>query len=564
MDALKGFAIKWREDEEVSLAGPWARVRRKRFLRQGFALERAPTLIEARRQFVTRRPNREIMRIGLAPTTATTPRRVTPPKETQQRQVDMADVRNFGGDIYAANDYADANGLPVYAPPGLPWVLPSTLKIRWGLIGGGRLGQWTTVGQTMFVPGTPGMNMIHLTGDGGQAILDNFCVEGENTAAVGMLYGDRKNAGGGQTVSRDIRVLHCKKGIVAATHQNAAWFNCASYYNAANWVFANGARNCNLYNCNAATYIHFEWDDANGPNPYYDEVAMGIPKEDTANILFTIDPTSPDYDGPDAFVTMNGNDHNTFFGGIYEGAQAGLKFTMENYDGPEPISSLATFYDCDMSNGTLIDNPRNKNIGVVHFDDGVSGVESQTSNYTKGNKGFIHFSGKPMFLGGNQSPGRGFTVPNNYKNLITLDSDLYEVGKAGQWDALREADVIMHPQTHVFKVTDKGYSGASNGVVFYPLNTQNVAPNDSLKFIGGPYGFNAVVMFTIKEIEGDNPVLVMIAQAGPPWERMFASVSVPDTYQYYVRYSGEDLFSLQLVTNENKSFSVVGITVNPI
>ena len=177
---------------------------------------------------------------------------------------------------------------------------------------------------------------------------------------------------------------------------------------------------------------------------------------------------------------------------------------------------------------------------------------------TIGTAGIVAFTGAPFFNGGNYLDNRGITVASNYASLFVIDSD-----KVFEPASYNGGSISINTTSK--SVTVNG-GGSSVGVAFSPIKIGNIVNNDSVNHVGKPAGFNAILTYTITEITGSNPVLIIQNMSGSPWRRTLAQVTTPGTYSIPIRFGEHALDRMGVIisANGNTSCTVKGVSFKAV
>ena len=442
-----------------------------------------------------------------------------------------------------AQTCANASKSKLVVPAGT-YKINSTIVVNTGILEG--VGSWTegsaTGASTVFLAGTAGMTMVSV---GFEGKIRNLGLQGNNIANIGFNVG-----GGARNHLEDVVVYRCKKAsYVLAKTQNSNFINCFSQYSVVGFTLANGARNNNFFGCTSAAF-----------SGGYNAAAIGVPWANTSSIQFVIDETDADYGG--SGVTSNGQDRNSFFGGIYEGTGNGIIVNnLSNFGGAQAANNM--FYGVEFDATTIINvtsTPYQANVGTLLMDSGYYGLDTQNSPFTIGTtgNGRITFTGEPFINGGNNVNNRGVTLDSNYTSLFLIDTDNYP----GTFSSSGGGSYAYNSATKELTVT-----GGNNvqGVGVAGPGRGNINNSTSGALMGYPTGFNVTLTFTIKTITGANPVLVYLNLNGSPFRRQIYSAATAGTYTVTFRLGGAenplDMFNVAFVNNNNTSFIVKGITM---
>jgi hypothetical protein len=426
---------------------------------------------------------------------------------------------------------AAAAGKSAYLPGG-NYLITSRLNLGSTTLTGEGVTVEGGMQRSLLVAGTQGMTMLYCTA---KSRVDNIGLQGDNLANIGI------KAASVRVSLSNIEVYRCRKtSYLLASTQNSTFTNCYSTYSTTAFTLANGARNNNFYNCTS-----------NNSSQYYDATAMGVPWSETKLIYYVIDTSDPDYG---TTVTQNGNDRNNWFGGIHERCGLGIKFeNRSGYTDSEAVNNQ--FYGVEFSCTRTLDTSASLRPGTLLLDSCCFILEGQSTPFSTGTKGFAHFQGECYFSGANDLNNRGISINSNYASLFVIDTDsTFSVSSSG--------GASITPDETTKSVTING-GGASTGAMFQPHQRGNVSNSATSAKVGRPAGFNAILTYTITQITGTNPVLVMISQDAAPWRRTVASPTQPGTYSVPVRIgeAPQDTFRVMVSANGNSSCTVKGVSM---
>jgi Endopolygalacturonase len=383
--------------------------------------------------------------------------------------------------------------------------------------------------------GTAGMTMLTC---GSKSRVENIGIQGANLANIGVkLTGVR-------VALTNLEVYRCRKtAYLLASTQNSTLTNCYATYSATAFTLANGARNNNFYNCTS-----------NNSQAYYDGTAIGVPWEDTRLIYYVIDTTDSDYGSS---VTKNGNDRNNWFGGIHERGPVAIVFeNLSGYSQAEAVNNQ--FYGVEFTCHQILDTENAQNVGRLTMDSCALQFLDQNTAFGRGVAGFVNFQGEPYFSGGNNVNNRGITQASNYVSLFVIDTDVsFRVGGSGSGTATTD-DV-----TREIVITGPT---STDGAMFSPIVRGNVANSASAARMGRPGGFTAMLAFTITEIDGANPVRVMLSLDKAPWRRTLGDFTATGTYTIPVRIGEhpDDTFRVIISPAGNASCTVKGVSMKAV
>ena len=418
--------------------------------------------------------------------------------------------------------------------PGGTYRINSTINL-----GGTTLtGEGTTVEggtpRSLLRAGTLGMTMLTC---GSKSNVRNIGLQGAYLANIGI-----KLSGARASLS-DIEIYRCRKtSYLLPSTQNSTLTNCYSAYSVTAFTLANGARNNNFFNCTANNMVQ-----------YYNESLMGIPYTSTRLLYFVIDSADPDYG---TSVTQNGNDRNNWFGGIFERAPIALVFkNLSAYTDVEMANNQ--FYGVEFSTTQIIDTSGATKLGVLTLDSCEVGWSNEAT-FGIGTAGFINFQGCGYFTGGNNFDNRGITQSSNYPAKFVIDTDtVFQVA------AYRGGNVTTN--TTAKSVTITG-GDATVGARFSAIVQGNLANSGAAQRVGRPFGFNALLTYTVTQITGSNPVLVILELDQTPNRRTIATATAPGTYSVPVRIGQVtgDTFSVIVSANNNTSCTVKGVSLRAV
>lgn len=381
---------------------------------------------------------------------------------------------------------------------------------------------------------TVGMTMLRCTGKGG---AENIGLQGDDKAAIGIKLTSVRNA------LANIEVYRCRKtSFLLASAQNNTLLNCYSAYSVAAFTLANGARNNNFYNCTA-----------NNMPDYYHAAEIGVPWLETKLIHYVIDTADPDYGSS---VTYKGNDRNNWFGGIFERAPWAITFSnLSGYTQNEAANNQ--FYGVELSAEWILDTSGSTSAGVLLFDSCSLGWKNENP-FGFGTAGFLNFQGSCYFTGGNSVNNRGITQNSNYPALFVIDTDT--VFKAAPYNS---GSLTLDSTSK--SITING-GNSTVGAQFSPALYGNIPTSEAARRVGRPFGFNAILTFTVTSITGSNPVVAMLSLDQTPNRRTLASVTAPGTYSVPVRIGQHagDTFCVIISANGNSSCTVKGVSLKAV
>jgi|GEM_PF-2968054 Endopolygalacturonase len=400
-------------------------------------------------------------------------------------------------------------------------------------------GEGTTVeggtARSLLKAGTAGMTMLAC---GSKSQVRNIGLQGANLANIGIrLDGVRISLS-------DIEVFRCRKtAYLLPSTQNSTLTNCYSTYSVTAFTLANGARNNNFYNCTA-----------NNKPEYYNATAIGVPYADTRLLYFVIDTADPDYG---SFVTYKGNDRNNWFGGIFERSPCAIVF--ENLSGyTDNEATTNQFYGVELSSSMILDTTNSLTPGVLTLDSCSVGWKDQDSPFGVGTTGFVKFQGTCYFTGGNNLDNRGITQASNYPAQFIIDTD-----SVLQVSVYRGGNLTTDTATK--SVTIHG-GDATVGARFSAISHGNLVNSATARRVGRPVGFNALLTYTVTQITGSNPVLIILELDQSPNRRTIATATAPGTYSVPVRIGEHpgDTFSVIVSANNNTSCTIKGVSLRAV
>lgn len=420
--------------------------------------------------------------------------------------------------------------------PGGTYKINSTINLGGTMLTGEGLLVEGGTPRSLLKAGTAGMTMLTC---GSMSRVENIGLQGANLANIGV-----KLLTGARIALTNLEVYRCRKtAYLLARTQNSTLINCYASYSATAFTLANGARNNNFYNCTS-----------NNMQAYYDGTAIGVPWSQTRLIYFVIDTSDPDYG---TYVTMNGNDRNNWFGGIHE--RAGTAIVFENLSGyAQPEASNNQFYGVEFTTTHILDTRNSISPGVLVLDSCCAIWDSQSTAFGLGTAGFVNFQGSCYFSGGDSMNNRGITQSSNYPALFIIDTDaVFKVGTFGTTSLTTDSTA---------KSVKINGGDSTSGAVFAPPVHGNVANVEAARRVGRPAGFNALLTFTVTEINGSNPVLARLQLDQSPNRRTLASVTAPGTYSVPVRIGEHpgDTFRLIFSANSNTSCTVKGVSLRAV
>jgi hypothetical protein len=173
-----------------------------------------------------------------------------------------------------------------------------------------------------------------------------------------------------------------------------------------------------------------------------------VPWANTTLLYFVIDPTNPNYG---SYVTPNGNDRNTFWGGIFESANYGIIVdNPANFTDEQNWRNVLNNIEFDVTMVININSsPYQANIGILEFMAGYFGWGSNgghSSPFCAGTGGYLKFSEECVFIGGDALDNRGISsIDNNYYSLYYIDTDHCLDQVHDIYGALGELFLMIHP-----------------------------------------------------------------------------------------------------------------------
>lgn len=400
------------------------------------------------------------------------------------------------------------------------------------------IGEGTTVeggpARSVLKAGTASMTMLHC---GAKSNVRNIGLQGDNLANIGIKLSSARVS------LSDIEVYRCRKtSYLLASTQNSTLINCYSTYSVTAFTLANGARNNNFYNCTS-----------NNMEQYYNATAMGVPYANTRLLYFVIDTADPDYG---TSVTLNGNDRNNWFGGINERAATAIVFkNLSGFTGAEAVNNQ--FYGVEFTTSQILDTAGSSSPGVLLLDS-CSVSWSNEVAFGVGTAGFVNFQGCGYFSGGNNFDNRGITQSSNYPSKFVIDTD-----SVFQVVAYRSGSLTTN--TTAKSVTING-GDATVGAHFKPISHGTIANSVAAQRVGRPVGFNALLTYTVTQITGSNPVLVILEMDQTPYRRTIATATATGTYSVPVRIgqNAGDTFNVIVSANNNTSCTVKGVSLRAV
>ncbi len=418
--------------------------------------------------------------------------------------------------------------------PGGTYRINSTINL-----GGGTLtGEGTTVEggtqRSVLRAGTLGMTMLNC---GAKSNVRNLGLQGIYLANIGVKLSSTRVS------LSDIEVYRCRKtAYLLPNTQNSTLTNCHATYSVTGFTLANGARNNNFFNCSA-----------NNSLDYYNESLMGIPYANTRHLYFVIDTADPDYG---TYVTQNGNDRNNWFGGIFERAPMAMVFkNLSSYADAEMMN--LQFYGVEFSTTQILDTSGATSLGVLTLDSCEVGW-SNTLPFGTGTAGFVNFQGCGYFTGGNNFDNRGITQSSNYPSKFVIDTDaVFQVA------SYRGGSISTNTTAKTVTITG---GDSTVGARFNAIMHGNLANSAAAQRVGRPFGFNAMLTYTVTQITGANPVLVILELDQTPNRRTIATATAPGTYSVPVRIGQVtgDTFSVIVSANNNTSCTVKGVSLRAV
>jgi len=165
--------------------------------------------------------------------------------------------------------------------------------------------------------------------------ITNLRFNGNDLAVWGLMVS------GNRAYCEKVDVRSCTEyGWVFDQTQNSGFVNCSSIFNATNFAFFNGVRNCSYYNLGSSLGT------------------SGTPTQRTAasrEMLFDFNTSNPHGFGLNTNIVASGNDNIRFFGGISEssGGANQADYLVESADTSTTGSSGGTkyFYGYEFSSG---------------------------------------------------------------------------------------------------------------------------------------------------------------------------------------------------------------------
>lgn len=452
---------------------------------------------------------------------------------------DILSVKDYGalGDgvtddtvsIQIAIDQAKILHKRVYVPGG-NYIISATIELgTTAIVGEGAKVEGGTTRSKMIATVTS-MTMIECSGGS----IDSIGFQGSNKASIGVKITSARSS------LRNVEVYRCRKtSYLLAQSQNGTFTNCFSQFSVTAFTLANGARNNNFYNCTSSNGVQ-----------YYNAQEIGTPWEDTKLIYYVIDTNDPDYDD---WVVLNGNDRNNWFGGIHEQAPIALVFeNISNFTGLE--SSNNQFYGVEFTCTSILDTENSRNPGMLMMDSCSYIMKDQDIPFGYGKSGLLKFQGEPYFSGANDLDNRGISQNSNYVSLFIIDTSAFFEASSYNGGS------ILLDETQKTITINGGSSGI--GVRFGPMARGNIANNATSARAGKPAGFSGILTFTVSNIIGSNPVLVMLGMSASPWRRNLMNVATVGTYSIPVYVGENPLDTIQVIfsANNNTSCTVKGVS----
>ena len=370
--------------------------------------------------------------------------------------------------------------------------------------------------------------------------LSNFVLDGFGIA----LWGYLSPANQARQSTDSMAVIHCAEyGFVLNQSQNASHLNLSCRHNKYNIVFANGARNNNLYNFGSSTES--------------DSILAG--SADDRCILFLIDTSNPHGFGLATSVTLLGNDRNAFFGGISENyASADFVFESKNLSGYGGTTCGAVhFFSYEMDGSQIFKLDSTWTGDISAYDCSFSW--SNSFPMTNGAYGSIEFYGNFYLQGayGLNLSQFGIASGTNFyqKMAFRLTDDVsppYELSGGGP------GTVSYNAAARQFSVT-AGPGPFGVGGVQLPNDILNLN-NQRLSFVAAVKPIYRIT-FTVGSVVGGSGKINLYADVnGSPYRTLIGAYAA-GTYEVLYQTVGNEQGTISFTYNDVTSFKVSGITL---
>lgn len=242
---------------------------------------------------------------------------------------------------------------------------------------------------------------------GSGCFITNLKFNGKNKAIWNVLI-----SGNRPTMIRVESTYAKEFGFVFNGTQNGSFYSLVSYFCLYSFGLFNGTRNCIFFSCGSAT--------SSGPT--------GVRDPNQVEIVSDFNTSNPYGFGLLTTITTNGNDRNSFFGGIFEYPDTII--SLRNTANTNKDVGRLFFYGSEFAgSGKILDTAgltANSNPKLI-FDNCEFTWKDQVTPFSAGARGELTFQGHASFSGGGQLVNRGITQVNNLDTagVRTQDGTVY-------------------------------------------------------------------------------------------------------------------------------------------